>query len=726
MKTMKRSISILLSLLMALSVFSGMTFTASAEDAVAATVEAVPDLVFNGEAQALISVTGEAVGGQMRYKVDNGQYSAEIPAATNAGDYTVYYKLVDDEEQDLIAEQSVPVNIAKAIPDYTVPDDLEALCGSTLGSVALPEGWTWDAPSTKIIVSDHQIATTDMSYPATFTPSDTDNYETVSDDMTVAVSVSLQVRVVPPTCTQYGRTITTCACMYIAESDLTNPLEHDYDDGIHVDATCTEPGGTLYTCTREGCTDTEINHTLFIANDDEPALGHDMGEFHIVPHPEIAGVYCMRSDCKRENCHEFVYECDENDNINVYYKVSFYTEYAIPEDGYITASDGTVLADTSTYYTKNVGEIYVISGGSIEFRDTPYAEAYREKTIECGRYKVIGWGADLSSITGNMNVYAEYEMIDEYYEVQFMLPDSTTFPYASTGRSVLHGHAATPPEVNPTKASDKTYNYVFSGWDTDFSHVYSSIRVTATFDAVKRVYKINYHDQNGDIITSELFNNGDPALRYPQTVPSYSDENYDYTFSGKWTLYNGAPVDLRSLVVPNYCLNEYDAALESDESIANIDKGILDVYPVFTKTAKVYPIIVTVTNQYNFPLSGVKVQLIDKDRLTVATKTTGSDGQVSFDIINGVYTVKITYNNIVQELPAETSTEAPTAVNFALEIVPEEPVVQEECGCACHAPLFGRIYIMFHNIVFILTGKKTVCCDDMFEGQYAKKLKYTI
>ena len=72
--------------------------------------------------------------------------------------------------------------IVKANPPYTVPSGLTAIYGQKLSGVTLPEGWSWDNPS------DLAGDTGEQVHKATFTPQDTDNYNTVPGvDITVTV-----------------------------------------------------------------------------------------------------------------------------------------------------------------------------------------------------------------------------------------------------------------------------------------------------------------------------------------------------------------------------------------------------------------------------------------------------------------------------------------------------------------------------------------------------------
>ena len=77
-------------------------------------------LVYTGEARELITV-GTTTAGTMLYKVGDGEWSANIPTATNAGTYTVEYKVVVDDNYNEPQGGSVEVVIAKANATVTAP-----------------------------------------------------------------------------------------------------------------------------------------------------------------------------------------------------------------------------------------------------------------------------------------------------------------------------------------------------------------------------------------------------------------------------------------------------------------------------------------------------------------------------------------------------------------------------------------------------------------------------
>lgn len=139
-------------------------------------------LTYTGQAQALVT-EGTADGGDMMYRLGNsGDFSEQIPTGTNAGDYTVWYYVKGDDNHSDTQPVEVKITIAKATPAYTVPTGLTATYGDTLADVTLTSGWAWDAPDTAVgNVGENTFA-------ATFTPTDTANYNTVTENLTVSVS----------------------------------------------------------------------------------------------------------------------------------------------------------------------------------------------------------------------------------------------------------------------------------------------------------------------------------------------------------------------------------------------------------------------------------------------------------------------------------------------------------------------------------------------------------
>ena len=100
---------------------------------------------------------------------------------TDAGELTVTATFTGDAENyEAIAPMSATLRIGKARPEYTVPEGLSAHRGQELCEIALPDGWSWkDGAQT---VSGETFSAT-----AVYTPSDTQNYNTVEMLLTIGV-----------------------------------------------------------------------------------------------------------------------------------------------------------------------------------------------------------------------------------------------------------------------------------------------------------------------------------------------------------------------------------------------------------------------------------------------------------------------------------------------------------------------------------------------------------
>jgi hypothetical protein len=95
------------------------------------------ELTFTGEAQELIN-PGEALGGTMQYSLDGTNFSPDIPTGTDAGEYTVYYKVVGDEDHSDSEVATVSVTIAEAMAEetnYLTAADISGIAGGSTSLV---------------------------------------------------------------------------------------------------------------------------------------------------------------------------------------------------------------------------------------------------------------------------------------------------------------------------------------------------------------------------------------------------------------------------------------------------------------------------------------------------------------------------------------------------------------------------------------------------------------
>ena len=100
--------------------------------------EAKTGLKYTGEAQTLITAatvtTGNTAVGSIKYSLDNTTWSTELPKATNAGDYEVYYKVEgNDDYYEYAPTTPISVSIGKAAGSISYQT---AVVNKTYGDVA--------------------------------------------------------------------------------------------------------------------------------------------------------------------------------------------------------------------------------------------------------------------------------------------------------------------------------------------------------------------------------------------------------------------------------------------------------------------------------------------------------------------------------------------------------------------------------------------------------------
>lgn len=152
-------------------------------------------LVYSGGEKELLASGGTTENGigKVEYSLsEKGEYSPDIPKATNAGTYTVWYRVADSVNYTGIGPVSVEVKIDKAPTSVssnpTVSGSLtygQSLSELTLsggqGSVAGSFAWTNGSFKPEVGTSAQEV---------TFTPTDTINYKTCTAQINVTVSAT--------------------------------------------------------------------------------------------------------------------------------------------------------------------------------------------------------------------------------------------------------------------------------------------------------------------------------------------------------------------------------------------------------------------------------------------------------------------------------------------------------------------------------------------------------
>ena len=179
---------------------------------------------------------------------------------------------------------------------------------------------------------------------------------------------------------------------------------------------------------------------------------------------------------------------------------------SVTGDMVVTAQYETVAVRTVIFRDKDGNEISRISVNDGESVTPPTAPVYEG-------FRFTGWSADTSSVTSDMDVTAQYEVVI-VHEVTFVERDGVT-PIGETQR-INDGAAATAPEAPALEG------YVFIGWSVDFSEVHGNLTVVAQY---AKLYTVRFYGYNGVLLATVTVQDGKAA-----TAPSApSVDGYRFT-----------------------------------------------------------------------------------------------------------------------------------------------------------------------------------------------------
>lgn len=122
-----------------------------------------------------------------------------------------------------------------------------------------------------------------------------------------------------------------------------------------------------------------------------------------------------------------------------------------------------------------------------------------------------------------------YEILDDLvyqYKITFVTDNGEII---SSG-TYDSGSTITAP-TNPTKTADKTYTYVFAGWDQEVTVVGGNKTYTASFTPVYIEYTVEFNDQNGNTLSTKTYHYGDEVTA-PSNPTKAADNTYTYAFAG--------------------------------------------------------------------------------------------------------------------------------------------------------------------------------------------------
>lgn len=222
------------------------------------------------------------------------------------------------------------------------------------------------------------------------------------------------------------------------------------------------------------------------------------------------------------------------------YVVAMYTEIY---EGYVVNFlnyDGSVL---DVEYT-NYGQ------GASYIGDTPTRPS--EGSIS---YEFAGWSQDTDYITEDLDVYAQYNIVDTYCNIVFYNYDGSVF-YSDY---VKYGEGISYPPYIPQKPAKDNHEYIFTGWDQRTDAVFSDLNVWPVFLETARSgssglqYSYYGSEYNNEVIVS-----------------SYSSGAKDIYIPSKVT-YGGKTCDVVGIGQFAFTGNNYIEKVYIDEGIQFID-----------------------------------------------------------------------------------------------------------------------------------------------------------
>lgn len=216
----------------------------------------IDGLVYNNTNQALV-IPGNVIGGDLYYKVNDGEWSKELPSKKEAGKYEVAYKVIGKDNYHDIEEENFVVEIKKV--DITV----EALNQEVEQYLPLP---VLDYKVTGLVNNDVldvnilvKVAITDTlttgEYDITFEEVVSANYNITYKKGTLKVFEHTNCTGGNPTCTEK-------AICEVCHKEYGSLSDHIYSDYHYNNDATTEKDGTM----SSKCAHCDETNTLVVPN----------------------------------------------------------------------------------------------------------------------------------------------------------------------------------------------------------------------------------------------------------------------------------------------------------------------------------------------------------------------------------------------------------------------------------------------------------------------------
>ena len=202
---------------------------------------------------------------------------------------------------------------------------------------------------------------------------------------------------------------------------------------------------------------------------------------------------------------------DANDDNNLYavWQVKTYTVTWVDEDG-------TTLIDQKDY----------------EYGAIPKFEGVEPTKAADAQYTYMfkGWDKDYTEVKGNQTYVAVYEKTTNKYTVKWVDEDGTTL---IDQKDYEYGAIPKFEGVEPTKAADAQYTYMFKGWDKDYTEVKGNQTYVAVYEKTTNKYTVKWVDEDGTTLIDQKDYEYGAIPKFEGVEPTKAaDAQYTYMFKG--------------------------------------------------------------------------------------------------------------------------------------------------------------------------------------------------
>ena len=513
---------------------------------------AVENLVYSGEAQALIEA-GSANGGELQYSLDGENWSTTVPTATDGGNYTIYYKVVGDANHNDVAAASLNVTIYNTI---TWKDG----DGNTLKTEHVAFG------ETPAYTGETPTKTATAQYTYTFNNTWSPAIVAVAGDAIYTAQFDATVNKYTVTWKdEDGTTLETDENVeYGATPSYDNPLPTKETTAQYTytfngwspevaDVTC----DATYTATYNSTLNT---YEIAWENEDGTTLETDANVAYGAT-PSYDGATPTKTATAQHT-----------------YTFAGWTPNVETVTGSATYT-ATFNSTVNKYTVKFMNGEVELQSSEVEYGSTPeYTGETPTKEADAQyTYSFAGWDAEIAAVTEDATYEAEFDSVVNQYTVVFNNYDGAEL------QNSKWNYGTTPTfngETAPAKPATAEWTYSFKAWNPAIASVTEAATYTAEFDSVRNAYTITWLNDADQLIDETEVEYG--------VVPTHADATkaataeFTYTFTG-WT-----PEVVAVTGVATYkatfsaSTNEYTITFKNGEDVLQSTSVAYGVTPEYT------------------------------------------------------------------------------------------------------------------------------------------------